>query len=176
MTGPVTDGASGAGERSASELRIREAARAIVMTPDGDVLLVRFEFPAGTRWALPGGGVDPGESVHDALHRELREEAGLVDATIGPHVWNRLHIIPFLDGRYDGQREQIHLVEVPARFEPRPAFTWEQLNAEYVFGLHWWTIDEIAASDASFAPRDLALLLRSLLVDGPPVSPVDVAV
>ena len=65
---------------------------------------------------------------------------------------------------------------VTLRYTPQPAFTWEQLNAEYVFGLRWWTIDEIAASDASFAPRDLARLLRSLLVDGPPDSPVDVPV
>ena len=157
-------------------LRIREAARAIVMTPDGVVLLVRFEFPTGTRWSLPGGGIDPGETVHDALHRELREEVGLLGAEIGPHVWNRLHIVPFINGLYDGQREQIHLVTVPETFAPSPTFTWEELNAEYVFELRWWTIDEIAASDATFVPADLDVRLRSILRDGPPEQPVDVSV
>ena len=162
--------------QDADGLRIREAVRALVVDGDDRVLLVRFEFPQRTVWAIPGGGIDTGESDHDALRRELAEEIGLVDPDIGPHLWNRLHIIPFIDGRYDGQREQIHVVTVPHRFEPRPSFTWEELNAEYVFGLQWWTIDEIAASDASFAPRDLARLLRSIVDDGPPEQPVDVSV
>lgn len=158
------------------ELRIREAVRGIVLTEDGNVLLVRFEFPMGTRWALPGGGIDPGESATEALRRELREEAGFVDPDIGEHVWNRLHIIPFLNGKFDGQREQIHLVRVPRVFEPRPAFTWAELNAEYVFELRWWSVAEVLASDARFAPAALGTLLDELIRFGPPNAPVDVHV
>src|SRR6188508_1950732 len=118
-------------------LRIREAVRALVVDDDDRVLLVRFEFPDATRWALPGGGIDAGETHLDALRRELREEIGLEDPVIGAHLWNRLHIIPFLDNRFDGQREQVYEVRVPRGFEPRPAFTWEQLNAEHVYELRW---------------------------------------
>ncbi len=156
--------------------RIREAARAVLLDPLDRVLLVRFEFPGDVRrWALPGGGVEPGESHVDALQRELREETGLVGVTIGAHIWTRLHIVAFLDGRYDGQRETIHLVRAPS-FEPQPAHTWEQLNAEYVFELRWWNIDEIAGSAETFVPAALATHLRALAVEGPPNSPVDVGV
>ena len=146
-----------------AELRIRDAARAILLTDDREVLLVRFEFPAGTRWAVPGGGVQEGETAHDAVRRELREEVGLEIDDVGPHVWTRLHVIPFLNGLFDGQRDTFHLVRVPARFEPRPHFTWEELHAEFVFELRWWTIDEIRASDAVFAPRTLGVRLAELV-------------
>ena len=158
----------------AGGLRIREAVRGLLLTDDQRVLLVRFEFPAATRWALPGGGLEPGEVHLDALRRELEEEVGLVDARIGPQIWHRLHIVPFLNGEFDGQRERIYLVECPA-FEPQPRLSWEQMNAEFVHELRWWTIDEIAASDAYFVPKELHALLRMLLLEGPPVDSIDVS-
>jgi len=41
------------------------------------VLLCRQEKPGKEYWLLPGGGVDAGESLIDALRRELREELGI---------------------------------------------------------------------------------------------------
>lgn len=158
----------------ATGLRIREAVRALVVDADQRVLLVRFEFPTATRWALPGGGLESGETHLDALQRELREETGLVDAVIGPQIWHRLHIVPFLNGEFDGQRERIYVVRCDA-FVPEPQLSWEQMNAEFVHELRWWTIDEIAASDAHFVPIGLDALLVSLLRDGPPATPIDVS-
>ena len=161
---------------SPAELRIREAVRALVRDELDRVLLVRFEFPNGTRWALPGGGIDVGESHAAALHRELAEELGLTDAVIGAHLWNRTHIIPMIGGKFDGQREQVYDVRVPSTFEPRPTFTWEQLNAEYVYELRWWTLAELEATDSITAPAELAALLRLLLAEGPPNEPWTVSV
>lgn len=158
----------------AAGLRIRDAVRALLLDSDQRVLLVRFEFPTATRWALPGGGVEPGETDVAALQRELDEEVGLAGATIGPQIWHRLHIVPFLNGEFDGQRERIHLVEC-APFQPEPRLTWEQMNAEFVHELRWWTVDEIERSDAHFVPRGLHTLVTELLRDGPPIEPIDVS-
>jgi len=157
-----------------SELRIRPAERAIVLDPDDRILLVRFLFPSGkTFWATPGGGIEEGESSVEAIRRELAEETGLVEVDVGPVAWTRLHIVPFVDGQWDGQHEQYHLVRSPA-FTPSPRHSWEQLNAEYVFELRWWGLAELDAAAKAFAPRRLPELLRALLRDGPPDAPIDV--
>jgi 8-oxo-dGTP pyrophosphatase MutT (NUDIX family) len=161
--------------RALSELRIRPAARAVVIDPDDRILLVRFEFPRKRVWAAPGGGIEPGESAEGAIRRELMEETGLTSFEIGPVVWTRLHIIPFIGGRWDGQREQFHLVRTEA-FIPEPRHPWEQLNAEYLFEVRWWTPAELEEATELFAPRRLPELVRLLLRDGPPDEPVDAGV
>jgi ADP-ribose pyrophosphatase YjhB (NUDIX family) len=56
------------------EPRIRVSA---ILHWNDRVLLIRQEKPGKEYWMLPGGGVESGESLVDALHRELREECGI---------------------------------------------------------------------------------------------------
>jgi 8-oxo-dGTP diphosphatase len=159
-------------------LRIRRAVRAAVLDPDDRVLLVRFEFPTVTIWATPGGGQEEGEDDAATLRRELDEELGLQDIEIGPHMWTRTHVVPFLDGLWDGQRDHVYLVRTPA-FVPAPALTWEQLLAERVHELRWWTVRELTAAGVDgvlFAPRRLPELVATLVREGPPTAPIDVGV
>jgi len=59
------------------EPRIRVSA---ILRWQDRVLLCRHEKAGrGEYWLLPGGGVNSGESLFDALHRELREELGIQD-------------------------------------------------------------------------------------------------
>ena len=51
---------------------------AAVVIHDGRVLLIRRgHAPDAGAWSIPGGAVELGESVEDALRREVREETGL---------------------------------------------------------------------------------------------------
>jgi 8-oxo-dGTP pyrophosphatase MutT (NUDIX family) len=50
----------------------RVSLKAVIHDEDGRILVVK---EAGSNWSLPGGGWDHGESEHEALARELFEEA-----------------------------------------------------------------------------------------------------
>jgi 8-oxo-dGTP diphosphatase len=71
------------------------------------ILLIRHEKGGEERWLLPGGGVNLGESLLDALQRELAEEVGIVELgdelpvegpiaivdSISPQSWARKHVV-----------------------------------------------------------------------------------
>jgi len=59
-----------------AEPRIRVSA---ILRWRGSVLLCRHEKADRHYWLLPGGGVNSGESLVTALHRELVEELGITD-------------------------------------------------------------------------------------------------
>ena len=53
---------------------IRPGVSAIIITPEGLLLQRRAD---NQLWGLPGGGVEPGESLSAAVVREVHEETGL---------------------------------------------------------------------------------------------------
>lgn len=62
--------------------RIRAAA---LIIHQQRVLLIRHEKDGRAYWLLPGGGVQPGETMEQALRRELAEECGLHEVQVaGP--------------------------------------------------------------------------------------------
>lgn len=74
--------------------------RAIIR--DGDrLLLVQHKDEQGqpfSSWALPGGKIDDGESLTDALQREMIEETG-----VAPRIGTLLYVHQFIrDGVYEG--------------------------------------------------------------------------
>lgn len=59
-------------------------AASIAVFRDGKALLAtRTKPPADQLWSLPGGKVEPGETLEQAALRELREEVGVTARLIG---------------------------------------------------------------------------------------------
>lgn len=59
--------------------------RALVVDGQGRIFLVKHSYVAG--WHLPGGGVEVGETLMEALTRELREE-GNIELTDPPQLYS----------------------------------------------------------------------------------------
>ena len=153
-------------------LRIRQAVRGLIMTPDSSFLLVKFKIPnRPDLWGTPGGGIEHGETEAEALNRELIEEVGLHDGHIGELLWDQQSLFKLRGGKYDGQRNKVFLVRAVDRFPPKPSMTWDQLNAECVYDIRWWSFDEIcAAPSTSFILESFQSLVSDLVKNGPPAN------
>ena len=55
-------------------MKIRPAG---VIEEQGKVLFLRYAYPQGDVYGIPGGGVEEGESLRHALVREMEEELGI---------------------------------------------------------------------------------------------------
>jgi 8-oxo-dGTP diphosphatase len=119
-------------ERSFPAARVGVGA---VIIRDGQVLLVkRGREPAKGLWAVPGGAVEPGETLQAAAEREIFEECGMVIRAGEP-----IFVFDLIEKDETGALK-FHYVIVDMR-------------AEYVSG------EPVAADDAAdarwLAPRDL---------------------
>ncbi|AXK38772.1 NUDIX hydrolase [Crenobacter cavernae] len=56
--------------------RFRLSAHAVITDAAGAVLQLKANY-GDFGWGLPGGALDPGETIHEALLRECREELGV---------------------------------------------------------------------------------------------------
>jgi 8-oxo-dGTP pyrophosphatase MutT (NUDIX family) len=151
----------------------RRAARVVLLDEGGSVLLQSGLDPgrAGEPgfWFLPGGGVLAGESLEDALRREVYEETGAQLGEPGPPVWERHVSFPF-DGRQFEQYEWIFVVRT-RRFEVRPTALTE-LELRFTTGARWWPLDDLATTKEMVYPPGLASLVKGWVTSGPPRAPV----
>ncbi|WP_420996477.1 NUDIX domain-containing protein [Cupriavidus sp. 30B13] len=109
--------------------KVTEVAVGVLVRPDGRFLLA--QRPAGKPyegyWEFPGGKLEPGESVEEALARELHEELGIAVSQCVrwhvlehdyPHAYVRLHFckVTAWSGELEGREGQ--------------AFSWQSAPVE----------------------------------------------
>jgi 8-oxo-dGTP pyrophosphatase MutT (NUDIX family) len=153
----------------------RTGARVLVVDRDERVLLLRGADPAdpaaGSWWITPGGGLDEGESAEEGARRELAEETGLRVDGLGPPVWVRTAEFGFLGRRYR-QAETFFLLRVGSPDVSTSG--WTDIERSTLQEHRWWTLDELARTEATVYPRSLPVELARLLAEGPPARPREV--
>lgn len=113
--------------------------------------ITRGVFPG--QWALPGGGIEPGERMEAALRREIKEEAGIEISDIQP--------LFFKDGIYpklfaDGNQKNIYMIFL--------IFGCRALSENVVIGEEfesyaWVGREDLAAYDLNAETRDTFIKL-----------------
>ena len=125
--------------------------RGLVVNAAGEILLIKHSYVSG--WHLPGGGVETGETLRDALARELAEEGGV---TLGGEP-------PLFAVYFNAQaspRDHVALFVVRA-FQQEPEF---RVNAEIV-GRGFFSREALPRDTTRATRRRIAEVL-----DGAPVS------
>lgn len=140
----------------------RRVVRAVMLTPDRHVLLMRVQEPVSGNefWVTPGGGLETGESDENALRREVAEETGATRFSVDRLVWTRRVDFTW-DNRDYSQNEYFYLVHTDP-FEPVMDGNPAKGEASAFREFRWWSIEAIGRSEETFSPRDLHSLLESL--------------
>ncbi|WP_196454954.1 NUDIX hydrolase [Planomonospora sp. ID82291] len=148
---------------------LRQAARVITLDEHDRILLLRYDEDSGSSfWATPGGCLEPGEDHTAAAVREMREELGVSDVKLGPHlaVRRKDHSIA---GQPVRQVERYYIARVRTeQVRPEAATQPDEIRA-----WRWWTLAEVHASDQKVYPIGLAALVSGYLTDGAPARPVE---
>lgn len=117
------------------EPRIRVSA---ILRRESRVLLVRHEKRGREYWLLPGGGVGVGETLLDAVKRELAEEVGLEDDfplegpvaladSISPPGWPPKHVVHIVFAGALGDRSLERVTSGDAAVRNHRLFDVEEL-------------------------------------------------
>jgi 8-oxo-dGTP pyrophosphatase MutT (NUDIX family) len=124
----------------------------------------------GVHWAMPGGGMDPGETPLKTAERELREETGWTDIAVSTVfcLWEHDFTRAGVPVR---QHEHIFLAHAPHR-DPVGDLAAAHA-ADKILRWRWWTPDDLSGDTEPLWPPQLPELLAGVRRDGPPASPVD---
>ena len=132
----------------------REVVSGYITNSDGDVLIGKRHKDSynGGLWEFPGGKLEIGESLADALERELKEELGVEVTDVGPVVHagqDGIYMISIVHVRIKGTPHNIEghteirwvTIEDLQRMSVAPQYTLTPVNRAYV--IKRWAVKDL---------------------------------
>jgi ADP-ribose pyrophosphatase YjhB (NUDIX family) len=153
---------------------VRRTVKVLLLDQSDRLLLLCGNELAGGEsiWFPVGGGVEDGEDAVTAGLREIADETGQREVTMGPEVWHRRHLYSWRGTQTDTYERWF--VARTRHFTPSPEALTDH-EQSYLTGFRWWTADQLASTTEPVFPPDLGTRLTELLRDGPPASPIDIS-
>lgn len=148
---------------------LRVSARVLLIDEQDRVLLFRYADNHRYYWCPVGGGVEPGESVEEAARREVVEETGFLAPVALVPVGRRRLVAPLFEQLTD-IREHWFFARVAHGDVDRSG--WTPLEHETISAYRWWTLADLVTATERMIPRDLDRVVKDLLLDGPPPTPL----
>jgi len=151
-------------ETDCAGLPLRESARIILLDGDDNTLLLHYvdeeicidpnEPGLVDYWVTPGGGLEAGETLVEAAHRELVEETGFkVSGFEGPVVRRRYPLI--IRGAMTLCIEHLFVARLDA-VRPEPDISGQDPGElAPLQGVVWWTLDDLHATRERIFPANL---------------------
>ena len=107
-------------EENKSKKNFRPNVAAIILSskyPQKCEIFIASRIDISNAWQFPQGGIDDGESIKEALFRELEEEIGTRDVEIIAEypTWVSYEFPPIIAQKmypYDGQKQKYYLVKL----------------------------------------------------------------
>jgi 8-oxo-dGTP pyrophosphatase MutT (NUDIX family) len=144
-------------------VRERLAARVLLFDSDGRLLLLKGRLPSAPDepgwWFTVGGGMEPGETVHEAALREIEEETGFGAVTLGEVLFETDQILHDRKQRPVRHRSTFLFARC-AGGEPSRA-GWQPLETQFVDDIRWWCLEDLASLAEPVYPPDLAERARA---------------
>jgi 8-oxo-dGTP pyrophosphatase MutT (NUDIX family) len=140
-------------------LRLRRAARLIVLDAEGRALMFRYDVPGRAPfWVTAGGECEPDESFADAARRELLEETGFT-ADPGPQIARMTPEFVTVEGEPVQADERFFLVRVEKAEIDTSRHT--EIEQALMTQHRWFTLDELESWHEAVYPAELAAMIRS---------------
>ncbi|GAW85571.1 8-oxo-dGTP diphosphatase [Bathymodiolus platifrons methanotrophic gill symbiont] len=136
---------------------IRITVRAVIVQ-DNKILLIKKDSPnEGIRYTLPGGALESGETLHQAVIRECQEE---INTPV--NAYDVLHIADFFIPKFDPKpytRHQLEVLiqcQVPSEYSPSSGPDPDK----HQVGVEWLPVNEL--NQHTISPNFFAKLLINL--------------